>query len=73
MKLLGISLVFATLSPVLLHAQADWPTLGNDPGGMKYSTLTQITPANVNKLVKAWTTTRATPLEAFVAGRLRPS
>ena len=44
MKLLGISLVFATLSPVLLHAQADWPTVGNDPGGMKYSTLTQITP-----------------------------
>ena len=33
----------------------DWPTVGNDPGGMKYSTLTQITPANVSKLTKAWT------------------
>src|ERR1043166_9656539 len=39
----------------LLHAQADWPNPGNDPGGMKFSTLKQITPANVNKLVRTWT------------------
>src|SRR5215831_1588821 len=38
-----------------LFGQADWPNPGNDPGGMKYSTLKQITPANVNKLVRAWT------------------
>ncbi|HVA62800.1 MAG TPA: PQQ-binding-like beta-propeller repeat protein [Terriglobales bacterium] len=40
---------------VLLSAQANWPNPGNDPGGMKYSTLAQITPANVHRLVKAWT------------------
>ena len=39
----------------LLSAQADWPNFGNDPGGTKYSTLKQITPQNVNKLVRAWT------------------
>src|SRR5437868_14518209 len=39
----------------LLYAQADWANPGNDPGGMKYSTLKQITPANVNKLARAWT------------------
>jgi len=33
----------------------DWPTVGNDPGGMKYSSLTQITPANVTRLKTAWT------------------
>src|SRR5437763_15320504 len=47
-------LVTVTALP-LLYAQADWPNPGNDPGGMKYSTLKQITPANVNKLVRAWT------------------
>ena len=35
--------------------QKDWPAVGNDPGGMKYSTLTQITPANVTQLTKTWT------------------
>ena len=33
----------------------NWPTVGNDPGGMKYSALTQIAPANVSRLAKAWT------------------
>jgi glucose dehydrogenase len=46
-------LAVATLS--LLTAQADWPNFGNDPGGTKFSTLKQITPQNVNKLVRAWT------------------
>src|SRR5437764_6981756 len=46
-------LVAATLP--LLFGQGDWPNPGNDPGGMKYSPLKQITPANVNKLARAWT------------------
>jgi glucose dehydrogenase len=50
---------FLCLLPLLgspgLFAQADWPYAGNDPGGMKYSALKQITPANVTKLVRAWT------------------
>ncbi len=33
----------------------DWPAVGNDAGGMKFSPLTQITPANVSRLTKAWT------------------
>jgi glucose dehydrogenase len=35
-------------------AKADWPTVGNDPGGMKYSPLAEITPANVARLTPAW-------------------
>ena len=49
------TLLLAADSVPLVFAQADWPNPGNDPGGMKYSTLKQITPANVNKLVRAWT------------------
>ena len=36
-------------------AQSDWPTFGNDPGAMRYSTLRQITTANVARLQPAWT------------------
>jgi glucose dehydrogenase len=39
----------------------DWPTVGNDPGGMKFSPLTQITPANVGQLKVAWTYDTADP------------
>jgi quinoprotein glucose dehydrogenase len=34
---------------------ADWPNYGNDPGGSRFSPLTQITPDNVNRLEIAWT------------------
>jgi quinoprotein glucose dehydrogenase len=34
---------------------ADWPAWGGDPGGGKWSPLTQITPANVGSLEVAWT------------------
>jgi quinoprotein glucose dehydrogenase len=33
---------------------SDWPTYGGDPGGQRYSSLTDITPANVNSLRPAW-------------------
>jgi quinoprotein glucose dehydrogenase len=33
----------------------EWPTLGHDSGGMRFSPLTQITPANVGNLSVAWT------------------
>ena len=37
-------------------AQADeWGAYGRDPGGTRFSPLTQITPANVAKLKPAWT------------------
>src|ERR1700675_3062864 len=32
----------------------DWPNYGNDRGAMRYSPLTQITPANVASLRVAW-------------------
>src|SRR5262245_53440828 len=32
-----------------------WPHYGNDPGGTRYSTLTQIARTNVGKLRIAWT------------------
>jgi quinoprotein glucose dehydrogenase len=32
----------------------EWPTYGHDPGGTRFSPLTQITPANVGKLQVAW-------------------
>jgi quinoprotein glucose dehydrogenase len=35
-------------------APGNWPMPGRDPGGTRYSTLTQITPANVNQLKVAW-------------------
>ncbi|MFW6010288.1 MAG: PQQ-binding-like beta-propeller repeat protein, partial [Gemmatimonadota bacterium] len=34
---------------------AGWPSYGNDPGGTRYSPLTQITPDNVADLEIAWT------------------
>src|SRR5471032_1909197 len=33
----------------------DWPNYGNDRGAMRYSPLTQITPANVTSMKVAWT------------------
>src|SRR3954449_8488399 len=35
-------------------ASKEWPTYGHDPGGMRFSPLTQITPANVSQLKVAW-------------------
>ena len=33
---------------------AEWPTNGHDKGNMRFSPLTQITPANVGQLQQAW-------------------
>ncbi len=38
----------------LLQAQADWPVNGG-PNNIRYTSLSQITPANVSKLRQAWT------------------
>ena len=41
--------------PLLLYAAGnDWPVRDGDAAGRRYSTLTQITPANVSRLEKAW-------------------
>src|SRR5262245_5843410 len=36
-------------------ASDEWPTYGHDPGGMRFSPLTQISAANVAQLKVAWT------------------
>ena len=36
-------------------AQTDWPSFGNDPGAMRYSSLRQIHTGNVERLQPAWT------------------
>jgi quinoprotein glucose dehydrogenase len=43
----------------------DWPTVGNDPGSMKYSALSQITPANVTQLATAWTYDMGVPASGY--------
>src|SRR4051812_6314392 len=35
--------------------QTGWPTFGNDPGAMRYSSLRQIDAGNVGRLKQAWT------------------
>ena len=37
-----------------VEVSKEWPTYGHDPGGMRFSPLTQITPANVGQLKVAW-------------------
>ena len=37
------------------HAQKNWVHYGQDPGGTKYSTLSQINTSNVGQLARAWT------------------
>src|SRR5580693_2441452 len=36
-------------------SQTDWPSYGNDPGAMRYSSLQQIGTGNVDRLKTAWT------------------
>jgi len=47
------------ISSGFVHAQrttdTEWPNYGNDPGGTRYSPLTQINRDNVSKLKIAWT------------------
>ena len=37
-----------------LSRQVEWLYYGGDPGNMKYSTLTDVGPSNVNRLQKVW-------------------
>src|SRR5712664_1205381 len=39
---------------ITAQAQSGWPVYGGDPGNTRYSTLTQINPANVKNLKVAW-------------------
>lgn len=59
-------------TPVIsLVADGDWPTYGNDPGGTRYSPLTQIDRGNVGRLRVAWTyRTGEMPDGAWANGRI---
>jgi glucose dehydrogenase len=48
------AVLFAGISVALLYAQKDWPGYNGDPGGQRYSTLTQINTKNVSKLKLTW-------------------
>lgn len=37
-----------------VRSESDWPNYGNDPGGMRHSSLSQINQKNVGKLKIAW-------------------
>ncbi len=41
-------------APVPAPASGDWPVYGRDPGGSRFSPLTQITRENVSRLAVAW-------------------
>jgi quinoprotein glucose dehydrogenase len=50
-----ISVAFAPPQSTTAPARSkEWPTYGHDPGGMRYSPVAQITPANVARLDVAW-------------------
>src|SRR5580698_9802968 len=65
MKTLRFSLLAASTLRLLFGQGADWPVVGGDPGSTRYSQLTQITPANVGKLVRAWTYNTGDPGGGF--------
>jgi glucose dehydrogenase len=52
-----ISVAFAQVAPVDRTASpaGDWPMYNRDAAGTRHSPLTQITPANVGRLTRAWT------------------
>ena len=51
----SLCLVAACWSQAPSASEAGWPTYGNDPGGMRYSSATQIDRTNVARLKVAWT------------------
>jgi glucose dehydrogenase len=63
---LGIAAQTGNDSSAVAIAKADWPTVGNDPGGTKYSPLSDITPANVVHLAPAWSYAPGGPMPLVV-------
>jgi quinoprotein glucose dehydrogenase len=62
---IGVTIGLVLSVGVAAQNTKDWLTVGNDPGGMKFSPLTQITPANVTKLTKAWTYDTGVPASGY--------
>ena len=54
--LIGVAIQLVPIAATSqVPANSDWPAYGNDPGGMRFSTLTQINRETVSKLKPAWT------------------
>ena len=49
------ALLLLLSAPAPAQSTTDWPAYGRDPGGSRYSPLTQVTRENVNRLTTAWT------------------
>ena len=47
--------VLCSITAAALFGQTDWPTYGQDPGGMRHSQIDQINTKNVDRLRRAWT------------------
>src|SRR5690349_22912142 len=57
MKSLLLTVVVLVALGAAVNAQnpgTDWPNVGNDSGGTKFSAANQLTPANVTQLKEAW-------------------
>ena len=52
--LVALLLIVGAQAQSTADSSKEWPTYGHDPGGMRFSPLTQITPANVGQLKVAW-------------------
>jgi quinoprotein glucose dehydrogenase len=71
-KILLGTTALALLATAAFGAGTDWPMSGQDLGANRYVTLTQITPANVQTLQKAWSF-HLRPPNAPAEARLRMS
>jgi len=56
-----------------VSSMQEWQTYGHDTGGMRHSPLTQITPANVQKLAPVWTFHMRPPSLDVVAANPQPA
>src|SRR5918996_5673267 len=52
-SIIGIAVAAQAPAPQQVAA-GDWPMYSRDPGGTRFSPLTDITPANVSRLAQAW-------------------
>jgi quinoprotein glucose dehydrogenase len=68
----GVLLVAGAQAQSTADSSKEWPTYGHDPGGMRFSPLTQITPANVSQLKVAWVYHMRPPGPLAPAGRAAP-
>ncbi len=54
LALAGVVMLAQTPKPQAVDLSKEWPTYGHDPGGMRFSPLTEINPSNVSQLKVAW-------------------